>query len=164
MLEMLRAHGLQAGPTQRPLYAGTLAGVLAEAPALFVLYRFDVLDVLASAGHGSALRWGLLHAVAMAFGGAAYGLLFQRAANDQAGGWLFGMAYGFLLWMIAAVPLLQWLPPEPLLRGDPALALFTGQLLWGLATGLCFPHVHAPLKAGVVGRAASDWIERVGWR
>lgn len=34
MLEMLRARGLDAGPTQRPLAAGCIAGVLADAPAL----------------------------------------------------------------------------------------------------------------------------------
>lgn len=38
MLEMLRAHGLEAGPTQRPLTAGAIGGVLADLPALALLF------------------------------------------------------------------------------------------------------------------------------
>ena len=164
MLEVLRAHGLQAGPTQRPLYAGALAGILAEIPALAILQRYDVLDVLAGGHGGVEVRWAIMHALAMAIGGAGYGLIFQRAANDRKGGWLFGMAYGFLLWMVTAVPLLQWLPSQPLLRGIPLIALFVAHLVWGFSMGLCFPYVHAPLKASLCRKAAGDWIEKLGWR
>ena len=164
MLEMLRAHGLQAGPTQRPLLAGTLAGMIADAPALWLLHRFEAMDVLATAGGGPVSRFVVLHVIAMALGGAGYGILFQRAANDRRGGWLFGMAYGFLLWMVAAVPLLQWLPSQPLLTGKPAIAFFVGQLLWGLSMGLLFPSVHQPLKSRLEGHASSAWVEKAGWR
>jgi hypothetical protein len=37
MLEMLKAHGLDPGPTQRPLLAGAIAGVLSDVPALALL-------------------------------------------------------------------------------------------------------------------------------
>src|SRR5688572_26778037 len=99
MLEMLRAHGLNAGPTQRPMLAGGLTGLLADVPALALLQAFGSVPVLAAAlGRDATPAVALLHAGAMLLGGIGYGLLFQRAANDRAGGWLFGMAYGFLLW------------------------------------------------------------------
>ena len=41
MLRMLQAHGLDAGPTQRPLLAGAIAGVSAVIPALSVLAGFQ---------------------------------------------------------------------------------------------------------------------------
>ena len=66
--------------------------------------------------------------------------------------------------MVAAVPLLQWLPSQPLLRGIPLLVLFVGHLLWGFAMGLGFQYVHEPLKASLRGKAAGDWIEKLGWR
>ena len=161
MLEMLRAHGLNAGPAQRPLLAGALAGVLADVPALALLQACAALPELAAAlaqptGQPAVA---LLHAALMLFGGIGYGQLFQRAANDRHGGWLFGMAYGFLLWMVVLVPLLQWLPPQPLMAGMPAAGLFLGQLLWGLALGIAFPYVHRPLQAGLQGHRAAALSE-----
>ena len=78
----------------------------------------------------------------MLLGGVLYGWLFQRAANDPRGGWLFGMAFGFVLWMLGPIPLLQWLPDQPILRGYPAAGLLLAQLLWGLALGIVFSPVH----------------------
>lgn len=151
MLEMLRAHGLDAGPTQRPLLAGAIAGVLADAPALAVLASFGSLAALGDAAGQPATIAGIAHVGMMALGGSLYGRLFQRAANDPRGGWLFGLAYGFVLWMLGPIPLLQWLPDQPALLGRPAIGLLLGQLLWGLGLGLAFPFVHRPLRAGIDG-------------
>jgi hypothetical protein len=49
-------------------------------------------------------------------------LAIQRAANDPRGGWLFGLAFGFVLWMLVPIPLLQWLPHRPILSGNPLSA------------------------------------------
>jgi hypothetical protein len=152
MLEMLRAHGLDAGPTQRPLLAGAIAGVLADIPVLILLGRFGSLAAIADAFSLSVPVVAFVHAAAMVAGGIGYGLLFRRGANDLAGGWLFGMSYGFLVWMVAAVPLLQWLPPYPLMVGPPAIALFAGHVLWGFVLGAGFKFVHRPLQSGVDGR------------
>ena len=146
MLEILRAHGLDAGPTQRPLIAGALSGIVADGAALPVLASFGSLDVLGDGIGRSAWLAAGLHVVAMCAGGALYGQVFRRAANDTRGAWLFGLAYGFLLWMIGAVPLLQWWPTGPLLVGGPAAGVLLGQLAWGLALGVLFPFVHRPLK------------------
>ncbi len=156
MLRMLQAHGLDAGPTQRPRLAGAIAGVLAAVPALSVLAGFQSLDAPARAIGTSAGAAGLAYAGLMLLGGILYGWLFQRAANDPRGGWLFGMAFGFVLWMLGPIPLLQWLPDEPILRGYPAVGLLLAQLLWGLALGLVFPPIHRRLHAGLDHKSASE--------
>ena len=153
MLRMLQAHGLDAGPTQRPLLAGALAGVLAAIPALLVLAGFQSLDAPAQAIGTSAGAAGLAYAGLMLLGGVLYGWLFQRAANDPRGGWLFGMAFGFVLWMLGPVPLLQWLPDQPILRGYPAAGLLLAQLAWGLVTGVVFPLIHRHLHLGLENRS-----------
>ncbi|KLK89683.1 hypothetical protein AA309_30055 [Microvirga vignae] len=152
MLRMLRAHGLDAGPTQRPLLAGATAGVIASLPALAVLAGFQALDAPARVTGTSVLAAGLAYAGLMLLGGLLYGWLFQRAANDVRGGWLFGMAYGFVLWMLGPIPLLQWLPDEPILRGYPAAGLLLAQLLWGLVTGVAFPLIHRHLHVSLENR------------
>jgi hypothetical protein len=144
---MLQAHGLDAGPTQRPRLAGAIAGVIATVPALAGLTVFQALDAPAKALGTSGLVAGFAYAGLMLLGGILYGWLFQRAANDVRGGWLFGLAFGFVLWMLGPVPLLQWLPDQPILRGYPAAGLLLAQLLWGLALGLVFPLIHRRLHA-----------------
>ena len=142
MLRMLQAHGLDAGPTERPLLTGAIAGTIATIPALVVLIGFQALDEPARAIGASAFAAALAFAGLMLLSGVFYGWLFQRAANDPRGGWLFGMAFGFVLWMLGPVPLLQWLPDQPILRGYPAAGLLLAQLLWGLALGIVFSPVH----------------------
>lgn len=149
MLRMLQAHGLDAGPTQRPLLTGAIAGVIAAAPALAVLAGFQALDAPARATGTSDLAASLAYVGLMLLGGILYGWLFQRAANDVRGGWLFGMAYGFVLWMLGPIPLLQWLPDQPILHGYPAAGLLLAQLLWGLATGVVFPLIHRHLHVSL---------------
>jgi hypothetical protein len=106
----------------------------------------------------------MVHAVVMSLGGAGYGLLFQRAANDPSGGWLFGMAYGFLIWMVVAVPLLQWLPEKPVMIGLPGLGLYVVHVLWGLLVGLGFRYVHRPLQDRLGPHRLVAWLERASWR
>lgn len=145
MFGMLQAHGLDAGPTQRPLLAGSIAGLVAAAPALAVVVPFGLLDALVRATRTSSLNATIAFGILMLLGGVLYGRVFQRAANDVRGGWLFGMAFGFVLWMLGPIPLLQWVPAEPILRGYPAAGLLLGQLVWGLALGITFPFVHRRL-------------------
>jgi hypothetical protein len=163
VLEMLQAHGLEAGPTQRPLAAGAIGGVLADLPALALLFVFGTLERLASAVNASMVTTALLHGGVAALAGMGYGLMFRRAANDIRGGWLFGMAYGYLVWQSIAVPLLQWLPDEPLLQGRPALGLLLAHLAWGLVLGLAFGRVHRPLKGGLDDEKASGKQRAGGW-
>jgi hypothetical protein len=155
MLKLLQAHGLDAGPTQRPLLAGAMGGVMAAVPALLVLVGFQSLDEPAGAADTSVASAGVAYVGLMLLGGVLYGWLFQRAANDPRGGWLFGLAFGFVLWMLGPVPLLQWLPDEPILRGYPAAGLLLAQLLWGLTLGVVFLPIHRRLHVGLDGQAGS---------
>ena len=159
MLRMLQAHGLDAGPTQRPLLAGAAAGVLATVPALAILIGFQALSEPATATGTSVFAASFAYVGLMLLGGILYGWLFQRAANDPRGGWLFGMAFGFVLWMLGPVPLLQWLPDQPILRGYPAAGLLLAQLIWGLATGVVFPSVHRRLHVSVESQSHSTGPE-----
>ena len=45
MATFLSAHGYDPGPSQRPLLAGAISGVLATAPAVAILFAFGSLDV-----------------------------------------------------------------------------------------------------------------------
>src|SRR5918993_1750216 len=155
MLSMLQAHGLDAGPTQRPLLAGAVSAVIADLPAIAVLVLFGSLDALGRASGIATVLAGLAYGGTMLLGGVLYGWLFQRAANDPRGGWLFGLAFGFVLWMLGPIPLLQWLPDQPILRGYPAAGLLLAQLLWGLVMGVVFPPIHRRLRAGLESQSGS---------
>src|SRR3954469_3560721 len=149
MLRILRAHGLDAGPTQRPLLAGAIAGLMAAVLAIALLGLFGSLGALGPAVGTSPVVAGLACGGMMLLGGVLYGWLFQRAANDPRGGWLFGLASGFVLWMLGPIPLLQWLPDQPVLSGRPALGLLLGQLLWGFVLSVVFLFVHRRLRVGL---------------
>lgn len=145
MLSMLQAHGLDAGPTQRPLLCGAISGLIANAPATAMLVIFGSLEAAVQGlgiGPPAVLAaFCVLNLIA----GIAYGWLFQRAANDIRGGWLFGLSFGFVVWMLVPIPILQWLPDRPLLTGFDAIGLLLGQWLWGLVLGVLFPFVHRRL-------------------
>ena len=162
MLTMLQAHGLDAGPTQRPLIAGAAAGLVAAVPALAGMLLFRSLDGPARATGESPLMVAAAYAGLLVLGGLLYGWLFQRAANDVRGGWLLGLSFGFILWMLGPIPLLQWLPDAPILHGYPAAGLLLAQLLWGLTLGLTYPFVQRRLQIRLgelraeVGRIGPD--------
>ena len=146
MSRFLRAHGYDAGPTQRPRLAGLLAGAIAEPPTLALLWATGALRPLSRAA-GLEVQAGLaVHVALVLAAGAFYGHLFLRAANDRSGGWLFGLAFGYLGWLLGPVTLLQWLKGHADLTGVPAQGVIGAYLLWGLLVGLLFPLVHMPLK------------------
>jgi hypothetical protein len=156
MLSMLQAHGLDAGPTQRPLLAGLVSSLIANIPAAVVFAAFGSLKRFGEAAGISIVAAGLVYGGMMLLGGVLYGALFQRAANDTRGGWLFGLAFGFIVWMLGPIPLLQWLPDRPVLTGNPAIGVLLGQLLWGLVLGAAFPFVHRRLHSGLGEQLSLD--------
>jgi Kef-type K+ transport system membrane component KefB len=111
MLKLLQAHGLDAGPMQRPLLAGAFGGVIATVPALAILIVFQSLNEPARAAGTTVMSAGGAYVGLMLLGGVLYGWLFRRAANDPWGGWLFGLAFGFVVWMLGPIP-----PPHSFLR------------------------------------------------
>lgn len=145
MATFLSAHGYDPGPSQRPLLAGALSGILATAPAVAVLFAFDALEVEARILGMSTLLTVIVGWAAMAVAGAIYARAFGRAANNIRGGWLFGMAFGFALWASGGVLILPLLSGGLAPAGTPALGLALSMLVWGLTIGILLPFVHRPL-------------------
>ena len=133
MARFLSAHGYDPGPTQRPLVAGALAGALASAPAVGLLLVTGALAVEARIVGTSLLGTIAIGVPVMAMAGAVYARLFGRPANDPRAGWLFGMAYGFVLWAAGAVLVL------PLVSGGKAAA-------GTAALGALLPFLQRPLQ------------------
>lgn len=148
MFRFLAAHGFDPGPTQRPILAGAVTGALATAPAAAAFVYFGTFDVVAVEIMRLS-RWvaALVLIAAFTAAGGVYGGLFQRAANDRRGGWLFGLAFGFLLWITAPVVALPLIPGAAIAAGRAAVGFLIAFLLWGLALGVAFPFVHRPLAA-----------------
>ena len=155
MTGFLSAHGFDPGPTQRPVLAGSVTGAIAAAPAaaLFVVagsFRVLSRDIFQL----PALVTALVLAVAFVASGALYGVLFRRGANDKRGGWLFGLAFGFMLWMSAPVLILPLVGRPVIAAGIPAAGFLGTFLVWGLLVGALFPFVHKPLHADLDGMSS----------
>jgi hypothetical protein len=153
MAGFLSAHGYDPGPTQRPLLAGAISGVLATVPAIAILYTFGSLGVEASILGISELTTVAVGLPVMAIAGAAYARLFGRAANERRGGWLFGMAFGFALWAAGAVLVLPLASGGKAPAGEPAIGVFLSLVAWGAALGLVHPFVHRPLHESIESAA-----------
>jgi len=153
-MQYMRAHGNTPGPTQRPISAGAISAVFAAAPAAFVLWISGALNSLSDT---LAIKFQLLlvlYVVSMSVIGALYGRVFSRAANDRRAGWLFGISYGFLIWMLGPVMVLQLIRHQPVAIGRAALGLLGAHLIFGVALGLLFPSVHKLLQRKFGG---PDW-------
>jgi len=146
---ILSAHGYEPGPTQRPLLAGSISGVISTVPAIAILMLFGSLRVEARILSLSELATVVAGALVMALAGAAYGRLFGRAANDVRGGWLFGMAFGFALWAGGAVMILPLASGGQAPAGESAIGLFLSLVAWGAALGTVHPFVHRPLHQSI---------------
>ena len=141
----LDAHGYDPGPSQRPLLAGAISGILATLPAIGVLILFGSLKAEASI---LGISWPATLAAGlpiMAIPGAAYARFFGRAANAIRGGWLFGMSFSFVLWAAGAVLILPVTSGGRVPAGDAAAGIALAMIVWGLATGILVPFVHRPL-------------------
>lgn len=147
MMPFLLAHGVDTGPLQKPLLAGALSGLAATVPggaAFVALGSFSVV-----ADEVMRLPRPLTAAVlvsAFTLSGVLYGLIFRRGANDRRGGWLFGAAFSFVLWMAAPVFVLPLTGAGSMAAGRAATGFFVCFLIWGFAIGGLFPVVHQRLK------------------
>ena len=142
MRGFLAAHGYNPGPTQRPLTAGAMAGLLATAPAIALLHLLGSLAVEARILGWSVIATIVAGGLVMAVAGALYARLLGRAGNDARGGWLFGMAFGFALWAAGAVFILPLFGNGQLPAGSAATGVFLSLVLWGGSLGTLLPFVH----------------------
>ncbi|MEW6160613.1 MAG: hypothetical protein AB1813_24550 [Verrucomicrobiota bacterium] len=138
----MQAHGYSPGPTQRPMLTGAVSGVIGELAAIPLICYSGACRSLADAIGLSLTPTLALHALSMVLAGVLYGRIFMRAANDKCGGWLFGISYGFALWMLGPVTIIQWVIGRPVAIAIPAIGLMGTHLLYGLVLGLVFPWVH----------------------
>jgi hypothetical protein len=149
MSGFLDAHGYDPGPSQRPLTAGAISGILATIPAIGVLVLFGSLRVEAQILGMSLLTTLAAGWAVMAVAGAAYARFFGRAANAVRGGWLFGMSFSFALWAGGAVLVLPVLSGGRAPAGDAAAGVALSMIGWGLAVGILVPFVHRPLHENI---------------
>src|SRR6185369_10314672 len=149
MATFLGAHGYTPGPTQRPLLAGIMTGVVATVPAIAILYLFPSLRVEARILRLTEAMTVSAGCAAMAAAGAVYGRVFGRAANDRRGGWLFGMAFGFALWAAGATMTLPFASGGTVTAGKAAIGVFLAFIAWGAALGALYPHVHRRLHVSL---------------
>jgi hypothetical protein len=150
MRSFLQAHGYDPGPTQRPVLAGAIAGLIATVPAACILFGSGSLEV-----ETEILRLSIAETIAagclvMTLAGAAYGRLFQRSANDRSGGWLFGMAYGFFIWSAGAMMTLAIVSGGFVPGGHAAIGVLLSLLAWGTGLGAAFPRVHGRIHLQIV--------------
>lgn len=163
MIGFIRAHGYIPGPTQRPLMAGALTGLLATIPAAFAFVGFGSFDIAADAVMQLPRAWtAVLVLAAFTLAGVLYGAFFQRAANDRRAGWLLGMSYSFVLWIAAPVVALPLMRGSTMAAGAAATGFFVTFLCWGLVAGLLFPYVHQPLQAHLGGEGDGRETLRLG--
>ena len=152
-MQYMRAHGNTPSPTQKPVTTAVISGLIAGIPYFAILYYTDALRSVATGFHTS--RWIVaITAVGLSLLGAiSYAWIFKRAANDTCGGWLFGMSFGFLLWMLGPVTLWQTITGQPVAIGTPAIGMFGAYVLYGLVLGLVFPWIHFLIR-GRLSRVA----------
>jgi hypothetical protein len=155
MRGFLDAHGYDPGPSQRPLIAGGISGVLATVPAIAILVAAGSLKVEAEILGLSWIATLALGWLVMALAGAAYARFFGRAANGVRGGWLFGMAFGFGLWAAGAVLVLPLLSGGRAPAGMAATGVAVSLIVWGVATGILVPFVHRPLHESLESASKS---------
>jgi hypothetical protein len=150
-IQYMRAHGHTPGPTQRPLLTGGLAGGLGSLPALALLSRSGGLSAVAATMDASPAEIAVGFAGLFVLGGVAYARVFGRAANDRSAGWLFGISFGFLLWMVGPATVVYWITLAPVATGRAAVGVFVAHALYGLALGVLVPPIHGRLQRRAFG-------------
>jgi hypothetical protein len=128
------------------MVTGMFSGALGFIVASVVLGLSGVLGVIAERMRLPVPAAACVVGIVALVAGGLYGRIFMRAANDRGGGWLFGIGFGFLLWMLGPGTVVSWIWGEPLLTGRAGQAFLAGHLLYGLVLGLAFPRVHAVVK------------------
>jgi hypothetical protein len=156
MADFLSAHGYAPGPTQRPLLAGAVSGLIATIPAIGLLQLFGTLPVEAAILRLSIFETLAAGSALMGVAGAIYARVYGRAANDARGGWLSGMAYGFALWAAGAVMVLPIASGGLAPAGDAALGAFLSLVVWGGALGTLLPFVQRRLHQDLETAAKRD--------
>jgi uncharacterized membrane protein YagU involved in acid resistance len=127
----------------RALVVGGFAGVVGGWVFGEWMAQQGMLPLVAGLVGSDSYEVGLvLHFVIAVTIGVSYGLLFQRDARGYGSSLVWGLAYGFLWWLVGALTLF------PLLRGDPVVwtaaeateqfGSLVGHVVYGLLVGLVY--------------------------
>lgn len=161
----------------RALVVGGFAGVVGGWAFGKWMAQQGMLPLVAGLVGSDASEVGLvLHFLIAVTIGVSYGLLFQRDARGYGSSLVWGLAYGFLWWLVGALTLF------PLLRGDPVVwtaaeagaqfGSLMGHVVYGLLLGLVYsaldgfwillfhgsdPLNHEPKGPGVRTLEAMKW-------
>jgi hypothetical protein len=141
-MNFVTAHGYIASPTQRPYSAGLLTGIIAATLSILLMWKTQTTEAIGQTLGIGTSRTIIFSAIFMVIAGPIYAVIFRRTANDRRGGWMFGLVYGYLLWLLGPDTALQLWIGRPVLTGYPAIGLLCGELVYGLLLGLLFPWVH----------------------
>jgi hypothetical protein len=135
------AHGQYPGTTLRPYTGGILTGAAASVPALGVLWGSGALNAVSERYGLPGWACALLVCSFFTVAGLAYGAVLKRLANTPHTAWIYGSAFGYLLWLIGPSTLQVFLTENPL-RGVPAQGVFAAHLVYGLLLGVLFRPIH----------------------
>ena len=141
-MQYMRAHGNSPGPTHRPRLTGALSGLLAAIAALLFQYMTAALSHLSDSVGFGIWAMAVVIACVCTVAGVIYGAVFKRAANDTSGGWLFGISYGFFIWMIGPVTAWRLYAGRPLATGEAAIGILLSHLAYGLVLGAVYPFIN----------------------
>lgn len=145
-MKYMKAHGNAAGPGQKPGTTGFICGLLGGVPLLLCLNFSGALWTLSRELGIPQILMGVVLIVGAGIAGVLYGRIFNRAANSISGGWLFGLCYGFLLWLVGPTLVLNSVRPRAPIVGTAAMAVMGGYLSFGLILGVTFHYVHGFLQ------------------
>ena len=127
----------------RALGRGAAAGVVGGLVFTAVMVRIGFLPRVATLiGAGSAQAGLLAHFSIAVLIGMSYGLLFRRQSFDLASGLGWGMAYGFLWWILGALTLMPIFlggrPQWSALAAANSFPALVGHLGYGASLGVVF--------------------------
>lgn len=147
MTAFMRAHGYLPAPTHRPVTTGTIAGLIGGGAALAISWCTGATAAM-TAATGAQPAWHVALGQVLMLGaiGGLYGRIFQRAADDRRGGWLLGIGYGFVVWMLGPAAIMPWALGRPVAVGLAAQGLIVAHLVYGLILGATFPWVHLGVR------------------
>jgi hypothetical protein len=154
---MIYLRGNEPTPDQRPFLSGFLAACVATAASAWLLFQCGAMRTQAHALQIPRSSMIALQAAIWLGGGVLFGRVFSRAAADPRGGWLFGLACGYLLWMLGPATTMMWIAGGPVAKGPAAVGLLAAYILYGLAMGIAFPYTNDIFKPRLGERLQRDF-------
>jgi hypothetical protein len=148
----MKAHGNAVQRGYPAWQSAAVSGFLAGWIALVIADRSGGLATMSREMRLTPFWMGVVGMAVMTATGAVYGLVFPRAAADRSGCWLFGLCFGFAIWLISPGALMPLILGHPVALGTQAVGLLAACLSYGLALGLLYPvilvrFIRKPIRA-----------------